>query len=150
MLIKSITSFAILVLLSGCYINSKSNQSFNTPDILGEYEIDSTTNPCFSFYDSTLNSTIHYSPMRYTKRIYLKRNNELRCQNITQNDSPTWIRDIDGNEIIYTRSGTWQVKKDTLILNFELDKKVEQYLMRSDSLISVNAANKTIWVKDHQ
>lgn len=55
---------------------------------------------------------------------------------------------MDGNEIIYTRSGTWRVKKDTLILNFQLDNKVEQYLMRPDSLISVNATKKTIWVKD--
>jgi hypothetical protein len=148
MLFKRITSFAILLLLAGCYINTNSYQSFNESDILGEYEIDSTTNPCFTVYDSTLNSTIHYSPMSYTKRISLKTNNELRYQNITQNDSPTWIQDMDGNKIIYTRSGTWRVNKDTLILNFELDNKIEQYLMRPDSLISVNVAKKTIWVKD--
>ncbi|NOQ74303.1 MAG: hypothetical protein GQ574_20000 [Crocinitomix sp.] len=70
---KHLISFVFLILLTGCYLNSTSNQSYKTADILGEYEIDSTTNPCFTVYDSSLNSTIHYNPMSYTTRIYLKK-----------------------------------------------------------------------------
>lgn len=138
----------ILAISSGCSCIKKSNRTIETLDFLGEYMLDSTTSPCFSFYDSLLNTTIHGYPVSFTKRIYLSKNHSLHYYNQTQNDSPTRYIDKNGNEVLFTRHGNWKIKNYTLILNFESDKKIEHYFIKKDSIISINKSEKTIWVKD--
>jgi hypothetical protein len=83
----------------------------------------------------------------YAKQIEIKKRNKLVSVMVVKNDGGG-IRDFNGNYINPIRKGKWRIVADTIYIQINLDKNFEEkYLIRGDTLTSINLDLKTQWIK---
>jgi hypothetical protein len=132
-----LTGFALLMNCSSLKRSVAINHSNKNDGLIGTYTRDSISN----YHLSRL------SGGGYAKQIEIKKRNKLESVMAVKNDGGG-IRDSNGNYINPIRKGKWRIVADTIYIQINLDKNFEEkYLIRGDTLTSINLDIKTQWIK---